>query len=104
VSAAELAGIGLQVRTLAVRYGLRVLESAEWSLARRPPDRSDGHVVRDALSLRHAVDAETFRARSKADPFRERQCVRIRFAWRVPAGRRRAVALLAWPHPSDQRT
>jgi hypothetical protein len=97
-AASELLAICLQVRTLAVRYGLQVLESAEWALAWRPPERSDKHVVREASSISHAIDAETFLARSNADPFRCRRCVRIRFAWRGPAGWRRAVALLAWPH------
>jgi hypothetical protein len=101
-ASSDLLAICLQVRALAVRYGLQVLESAEWSLAWRPPGRSDRRVVREAESICHAIDAETFLARSKADPFREKRCVRVRFAWRSQATRRRAVALLAWPHPSDR--
>ena len=101
-AASDLLAICLQVRALAVRYGLQVLEAADWSLAWRPADRSDRRLLREASCICHAIDAETFLARSKADPFRVRQCVRVRFAWRGPAARHRAVALLAWPHPSDR--
>jgi hypothetical protein len=96
-AASELLAICLQVRALAVRYGLQVLESADWSLAWRPPGRSDRRVVREASAICHAIDAETFLARSKADPFRERRCVRIRFSWSSGGRHRRAKALLAWP-------
>jgi hypothetical protein len=101
-ASSDLLAICLQVRALAVRYGLQVLESADWSLAWRPADRSDRRLLREASCVCHAIDAETFLARSKADPFRERRCVRVWFAWRSQATRRRAVALLAWPHPTDR--